>query len=54
MIEIPDALNVIANYPISLTAAPSNEKTAAAFIEYVLGMEGQAILESHGFILVGR
>ncbi len=52
MIEIPDALNVIADYPISQTLVSSNEMAAAAFIEYVLGKEGQAILESHGFIPV--
>jgi molybdate transport system substrate-binding protein len=49
-IDIPDALNVIASYPITLTTEPSNSDPAVAFIAFVLSDEGQAILVSHGFI----
>jgi molybdate transport system substrate-binding protein len=52
MIEVPDSLNVIADYPISLTTEPSNEQAGAAFIDFVLGKEGQSILELHGFVPV--
>jgi molybdate transport system substrate-binding protein len=49
-IDIPDALNQLATYPITLTAEPENEDVARAFVDFVLSDEGQAILESHGFI----
>jgi molybdate transport system substrate-binding protein len=49
-IEIPDELNEIATYPIAVTTEAGNEETAQAFIDFVLSEEGQAILESHGFL----
>jgi molybdate transport system substrate-binding protein len=49
VIQIPNALNVIAEYPISLTRAPGNSDAAKAFIAYVTGTEGQAILRKYGF-----
>ena len=49
VIQIPNALNVIAEYPISLTKTPRNGDGATAFIAYVLGPEGQAILKKYGF-----
>ncbi len=52
IIEIPDAFNVIASYPIALTAEPPNSTTAQGFIDFVLGDEGQAILRTNGFIPV--
>lgn len=48
-IDIPADQNVIAEYPIAtLTGAP-NPDAAAAFVEFVLSEEGQAILASYGF-----
>ncbi len=48
-IEIPVELNVVASYPIAaLTGAPSGS-LAQAFVDFVLGPEGQAILQSSGF-----
>ena len=49
LIEIPDAFNVIAAYPIAITSEASNPDAAAAFIDFVLSPAGQAILRSYGF-----
>lgn len=51
-IDIPDALNVIATYPIALTTnGQAQAKDAAqAFIDFVLSDAGQAVLASHGFL----
>jgi molybdate transport system substrate-binding protein len=48
LIEIPAAINVIAKYPIAPVKG-GNAELAAAFIDYVLGEEGQATLASFGF-----
>jgi molybdate transport system substrate-binding protein len=48
-VDIPAEVNVVAEYPIAtLTGAP-NPDTAAAWVEFVLSEEGQAILTSYGF-----
>lgn len=48
-VDIPDEYNVVAEYPIvALTNAP-NPDAAAAFVEFVLSDEGQAILAEYGF-----
>lgn len=49
-IEIPDALNTIAIYPIAALADSANAELAQAFIDAVLSPEGQAILANHGFL----
>lgn len=49
IIEIPDAVNVAASYPVAAVAGGQTE-LAAAFIGYVLGEEGQAVLVRHGFV----
>lgn len=49
VIEIPEALNVVAEYPIALTAETENSEVAQAFIDFVLSSEGQSILASWGF-----
>jgi molybdate transport system substrate-binding protein len=48
-IEIPTELNVIAKYPIAPLANSENAELAAAFVEYVLSPDGQAILQKWGF-----
>lgn len=50
-IEIPDALNKIAQYPIAPTSDAGNPALAQVFIDFVLSNEGQAILADHGFIV---
>lgn len=46
VIDIPDAFNVIAEYPIAVL---SNSGLAAAFVAYVRSDDGQAILREYGF-----
>jgi molybdate transport system substrate-binding protein len=52
-IQIPNALNVIAEYPIALTKTPGKADVASGFIAYVAGPEGQAILKKYGFKTTG-
>lgn len=49
-IEIPDALNTIANYPIAAVAESEHADLAQAFVDAVLSPEGQTILAKYGFI----
>jgi molybdate transport system substrate-binding protein len=49
-IAIPDALNVIALYPIAVVKASANASVAQQFVDYVNGSDGQAVLAQYGFI----
>jgi molybdate transport system substrate-binding protein len=49
-IEIPDALNTIASYPIAALNDSPNPKLAQQFVDYVLAPEGQQDLAVYGFI----
>lgn len=49
-VDIPDELNTIAQYPIGTVQDSQHAELAQAFVDYVLSSEGQAILESYGFI----
>ena len=51
-IEIPDALNVIASYPIAPIANSARPDLAQAFVDLVLSSEGQSVLAAHGLIRV--
>ncbi|MBP9503123.1 MAG: molybdate ABC transporter substrate-binding protein [Candidatus Promineofilum sp.] len=48
-LEIPDALNVLAEYPIAALSGSENPGVAAAFVEYVLSTPGQAVMMYFGF-----
>jgi molybdate transport system substrate-binding protein len=48
-IDIPAEVNVVAEYPIAALASAPNPEAAAAWVEFVLSDEGQAILTSYGF-----
>ncbi len=50
VIDIPDALNVIAVYPIAALKNSSNASLAQAFVTYILSKTGQQILASYGFL----
>lgn len=52
-IAIPDALNTIAAYPIAPIADSASPEVAQAFIDFVLGPEGQRILGRYGFTAAG-
>jgi molybdate transport system substrate-binding protein len=49
MVEIPEDINVVAHYPIATVAASTNQAVDQAFIDFLTGPEGQAILAEHGF-----
>ncbi len=49
-VEIPDSLNIIADYPIVELKSAPNPTAAKAFIAMVLGAQGQRVLKSYGFI----
>lgn len=48
-VDIPDEVNVVAEYPIAATAASANPDGAERFIAFVLSDAGQEVLASHGF-----
>ena len=48
-VPIPDEQNVVADYPIALTAESSQHELGQAFIDFVLSDEGQAVLATYGF-----
>jgi molybdate transport system substrate-binding protein len=49
-VQIPDAVNVIATYPIVAVKGTRNADLANAFIAYVLSADGQSKLQSFGFL----
>jgi molybdate transport system substrate-binding protein len=51
-IDIPDARNVMAEYPIAAVLGSANPDTAQEFIHYVLAPEAQAVLQKWGFLPV--
>ncbi len=51
-IQIPDAINTLATYPIATTENAADPKLAGEFIDYVLSDEGQNILVKWGFISI--
>jgi molybdate transport system substrate-binding protein len=49
-VEIPDAQNVVAVYPIAVVKATKNEPAAQAFVEAVAHGSGQDALQKRGFL----
>jgi molybdate transport system substrate-binding protein len=49
-VPIPADQNVLAQYPIASVKSSTNTATDAAFISYVTGADGQAILARYGFM----
>jgi molybdate transport system substrate-binding protein len=49
-VAIPADINVVAEYPIAITTEAPNPEAAQAFVDFVLSDDGQAILESYGFV----
>lgn len=52
MIEIPDALNVVARYPIAITTNAAQPEIARTFTDFVLSEQGQTILAALGFMTI--
>lgn len=50
VIAIPEAQNVVADYPLAVLAGARAPAAAAAFAELVLGPEGRRVLQRHGLI----
>jgi molybdate transport system substrate-binding protein len=48
--DIPDALNTIATYPIAPISDSKNPDLAKAFVAFVLSPDGQAIMAKYGFV----
>ena len=48
--EIPDASNVIATYPIAVVTGTTHADVATAFVHYVTGPQGQATLRGFNFL----
>jgi molybdate transport system substrate-binding protein len=49
-LEIPDALNSVATYPIAPLGDAVQPELARAFVDLVVSAEGQAILSRYGFL----
>jgi molybdate transport system substrate-binding protein len=49
-IQIPDAINVIATYPVAVVTGTANGEAGQAFVDYVTGPQGQATLATFGFL----
>jgi molybdate transport system substrate-binding protein len=50
VIQVPNAVNVIAEYPIAVVRDGSNTRGGQAFMDFVLSPAGQTILKKHGFV----
>ncbi len=48
-VEIPANINVIAQYPLTITKNSTNKAVAQVFINFVMSTQGQDILAGHGF-----
>ena len=53
-IEVPDAANVQATYAGVVVKESANPAAAAAFLDWLAGADGQAILAGFGFLPVAR
>jgi molybdate transport system substrate-binding protein len=49
-IPIPDQFNVIATYPIAVLKSSPYPVLANKFVDFVVGADGQTILEKYGFV----
>jgi len=52
-IDIPDEFNILADYPIATVKASTHPSAAESFVQYVLSVDGQAILAKYHFIPAG-
>ncbi len=50
LVAIPSDINVVAKYPIATVKASTNAEVDQAFIDFVLGPDGQKILADYGFM----
>jgi molybdate transport system substrate-binding protein len=50
VLPIPEAVNVVADYPIAVVSGAPNAVLARAWVDYVLSPDGQRILRETGFL----
>ena len=50
-VDIPDAANVVATYPVAVVRAAGNRAGAQAFVDRLLGTAGRSVLAAQGFEL---
>jgi molybdate transport system substrate-binding protein len=50
IVSIPSAYNVVAEYPVAITASAPQPELARAFVELLLSAEGQRVLAGQGFL----
>ena len=48
-VDIPTDINVVATYPIATVKTSAHTDVDAAFIKFLTGPDGQAILATYGF-----
>jgi molybdate transport system substrate-binding protein len=48
-VDIPEDINVVATYPIATVKTSTNQDVDQAFIDFLLGDDGQAIMAKYGF-----
>ena len=53
VLELPEAANVIASYPLARVKDGASPEVAKAFVDLVLSADGQRILERHGLMPIG-
>jgi molybdate transport system substrate-binding protein len=49
LLDIPERLNVVAEYPVGIVTAARSPRLARRFVDLALGADGQSILHKHGF-----
>jgi molybdate transport system substrate-binding protein len=49
-VNIPNNMNVVADYPIASVKSFNNQAVDQAFIHFLLGPDGQAIMAKYGFL----
>jgi molybdate transport system substrate-binding protein len=49
MVEIPEDINVLAQYPIATVKDSASPEVSQAFIDFLLSTDGQAIMADYGF-----
>ncbi|MBE9565997.1 MAG: molybdate ABC transporter substrate-binding protein [Proteobacteria bacterium] len=52
VIDIPDTVNVIADYPIAVLRNTRQRPLAREFVQFIMSPQGQQLLAHHGFIPV--
>lgn len=50
IIDIPASFNVVASYPVAVTKNAKQRELGQAFVDYLTGTDGQAVLRKYNFI----